>query len=284
MKDTKFSTNLPDFAVCPKAIAIDIDGTLLDSRSRLSPRNAHALRKCLTAGIPVIIATSRPARSVRRLLGEAIMNVCSLIMQNGAIGIGRAPLSGRITEVIDRPALLGILDAALKMEPGLRVTLELEGEAFGTNHPREAESLWDINSATPEMQLTLEEALGFQPTKIAMSNHQGGLGHITEMINTRFGDKAAVVGEAGRAFINITAKNASKSNTLKRLLASRNITLENVVAIGDDLPDYDLLAACGTAIAMGNAVPEIKAITRYCTASNDENGVALVLEKILANL
>ncbi|GAJ03681.1 unnamed protein product, partial [marine sediment metagenome] len=59
------------------------------------------------------------------------------------------------------------------------------------------------------------------------------------------------------------------------------ISMDDLVAIGDDIPDLELLTACGIPIAVANAVPEIKAVAKYQTASNDEDGVAIVLEKIL---
>ncbi len=281
MKHNENRINLPEFKNRPDAVALDIDGTLLDSKSQLSQRNAHAVINCIARGIPVIIATSRPARSVRRLLGLQIMNACSLVMQNGAIGIGRPPFSGNIKEIIPRKILLEVIAAAQEIEPQIRITLELEGETFGTNNPRDQVSLWEHNSATPDMQLTLEEALKGDSTKIAIGGLERDITHVADMILKRYGDYLSVVREAGKTFFNITSKTATKSNTLRRLLQSRNITLENVVALGDDLPDYDMLSNCGIPITMGNAVPEIKAICKYITATNNEDGVAVVLDKIL---
>lgn len=281
MKETDSTIILPDFQQRPDAIALDIDGTLLDSKSQLSRRNRAAIEKCLQKGIPIIIATSRPLRSVRRLLGQEIMNACSLVMQNGAIGIGRAPLSGQTKEPIPQNILPDFFINVFQMEPQLRVTIEIDGESFGTNHPRDPEKLWEINSATPDMQLTLEEALKETPTKIAIGLLDKEITHVAMMIIKKFGEALSVVGEGRKTFFNITAKAATKSNTLLRLLQSRNLTLENVVALGDDLPDFDMLSSCGIPIAMGNAVPEIKAICKYHTASHNEDGVALALEKML---
>jgi Cof subfamily protein (haloacid dehalogenase superfamily) len=281
MRDDSDRVNLPDFSQPPDAVALDIDGTLLDSQSHLSARNSAAIEKCLTAGLPVIIATSRPMRAVRRLLGTYIANTCSLVMQNGVIGLGRPPLSGNIKEVIPPKIARELVAGVLKMEPGIRITAELEGESFGTNHPRGAASLWETNSATPEMQLTLEQVMKSTPGKFALGGLDRDISHIATMIRQRFGDTLIVVEEATRTFLNVTLITATKSNTLRRLLQSKNILLANTLAIGDDLPDHDMLSACGFAVAMGNAVPEIKGICKYQTLSNNEDGVAVVLEKIL---
>jgi Cof subfamily protein (haloacid dehalogenase superfamily) len=271
---------LPSFSKHPDAIAIDIDGTLLDSRSKLSARNAAAIKKCVAAGIPVVIATSRTERSVRRLLSEQIVSSCSLVMQNGSLAIGRPPLSGRIMEKIPQEIIFDLITAVLDMEPKIRITAEIEGFEFGTNNPHEPARLWEVNSATPDMQLPLEEALKKNPAKFAFGGLERDISHVAAMISSRWGNILSVVGEAGKTFLNVTCKSATKSNALRRLLASQDLTLENVVALGDDLPDYDMLSVCGIPIAMGNAVPEIKAICKYHTTTNDENGVAVVLEAI----
>jgi len=274
------TVKLPAFSHPPGAIALDIDGTLLDSQSQLSPRNSKSVMNCLACGIPVIIATSRPARAVRRLLGMEIMERCSLVMQNGAIGISAPPLSGKIKETIPPAVLDALVHALLETEPALRLTAELEGYEFGANYPHDPASLWERNSATPGMQLSLEQALKKDVTKIAA----GGLGRditdIAAKVAECFKDTLSVIVGDG-VLMNITLKTATKSGTIRRLLQSQNISLVDVVAIGDDLPDYDMLAACGFAVAMGNAVPEVKAVCKYSTLSNDEDGVAVVLEIIL---
>ena len=71
---------------------------------------------------------------------------------------------------------------------------------------------------------------------------------------------------------------------MRKLLASRNISLDSVLAFGDDTPDIGMLAACGIAVAMDNATPEVKVVADYCTASNDDDGVAIVLEKMLEEI
>jgi Cof subfamily protein (haloacid dehalogenase superfamily) len=275
---------LPDFKQCPpKAIALDIDGTLIDSKLQLSARNNQAVMDCVASGLPVIIATSRTERSVRRLLGEEIVNGCSLVMQNGSLGIGRPPLSGSFKEKIPQKIVYDLVAAVLEMEPKIRITAEIEGFEFGTNSPLEPARLWEVNSATPDMQLSLEEALEKSPAKFAFGGLDRDISHVADMITEHWGDVLSVIGEAKKTFLNVTIKSATKSHALRRLLKSKNMTLENVVALGDDLPDYDMLSACGISIAIGNAVPEIKAICKYQTAAVTEDGVAVVLEKILEN-
>lgn len=281
MKQNKTAVNLPTLRHPPDAIAIDLDGTLLNNESTLSERNFKALEKCLAGGIPVVIATSRPARSVRRLVGTEIMSRCSLVLQNGAIGIGNPPLSGHIKEKIATELARDIITTISEIEPEIRITIELEGYGFGTNHPRNPDELWEVNSATPDMQLSLEKALTDEPTKIAAGGLNRKISHIANAISKRFGNDISVVPSNEMTFLNITSKTATKQDTLRRLLDSQNTSLDNVIAFGDDVPDIDMLSACGISIAVANAVPEVKEVADYCTASNDDDGVAIVLERII---
>jgi len=272
---------LPEFTRPPDAVAVDLDGTLFDSNICLSTRSREALEKCTKRGIPIIIATSRPARSVRRYCGEVFINGCSRILQNGAIAYGAPPLSGTYKESITTELAECIIDLILEMEPEMRITVELEGYEFGTNLPREPASLWEINSATPDMQLPLEAALKSTPTKIATGGLSRDISHVTAALIENFGDDISAVPANENTFLNITSKKATKPNALRKLLGSQRERLENVVAFGDDYPDLDMLKTCGISIAVANAIPEVKSAARYLTASNDDDGVAVVLEKML---
>lgn len=281
MKQQPNNVRLPVLRRPPDAIAIDLDGTLLNSQTQISERNRLAINKCLERDIPIVLATSRPARLLRRILGTELMNGCSLVLQNGAIGIGAPPLSGRIKEIIPNELARDVITIILEMEQAMRITIELEGYSFGTNHPREPDELWKINSATPDMQLTLEAAMVEEITKIAAGGLGRDLAHVANAISQRYGNDISVVPANDMTFLNITSKTATKSDTVRRLLESQHISFDNVIAFGDDVPDVDMLSECGIPIAVANAVLEVKAVTNYCTTSNDEDGVALALETIL---
>ena len=81
--------NIPKFTKLPGAIAIDLDGTLLNSHTQLSERNWMALEKCIKRGIPIIIATSRPARIFNRIFPQDLAARCSFILMNGALAVGK---------------------------------------------------------------------------------------------------------------------------------------------------------------------------------------------------
>jgi Cof subfamily protein (haloacid dehalogenase superfamily) len=276
--------DLPDFKNPPKAIAVDLDGTLLNSKTELSARNHKALEKCISAGIPVIIATSRPARIFNRIFPWDLAAACSLIIMNGAIAIGKGPLSGYFKEDFPEGIVQNIIDNAMKSSPGVRITIELDGYDFGINwfNILDRNVLWQRNSATIDMVLTIEEALKRQPSKIAL----GGAGidflELAETLRAASGSSLSIVPSLiGNPMLNITSAQATKSIALRKLLDPAGIALDAVLAFGDDYPDIGMLRDCGIPVAMANAFPEVKEVCPYLTSSNDEDGVAQVLEKFV---
>ncbi len=274
--------NLPEFEKIPDAIAIDLDGTLLNGQTQLSYRNRQAIEKCTGYGIPIIIATSRPARSINRFLGNRITSICSIVMMNGAIAVGNPPLSGYHREIIPEETAREIISLALSIESEIAITIELDGYKFGANWTASPESLWLRNSATAEMVVSVEEALVLQPSKIAL----GGIGtrmlDMAQELKRWFRNSISVVHSFTETpLLMVTTVQATKPAALKKLLSLRSISMDDVVAIGDDIPDIEMLLECGIPVAMANSLPKVKAICRYETASNDNDGVAVVLEKML---
>ena len=273
---------LPEFERLPGAIALDLDGTLLNSHTELSVRNRQAIEKCIAMEIPVVIATSRPARIFNRIFPGDLADGCSLVIMNGAIARGNPPLSGYFKEILPEEVARDIIALALKINPGIRITLELDGYEFGANWKADPATLWQRNSATPDMVLSVEEALMRKPCKIAL----GGLGtdilKLADKLTDILGGAISVVPALiSNPILNITSLQASKPSALRKLLSPRGISLKEVIAFGDDLPDIGMLKECGISVAMANAFPEVKNVCTSHTASNDEDGVAVTLEEML---
>ena len=178
--------NLPKFVKLPGAIAIDLDGTLLNSHTQLSERNRIALEKCMRYGIPIVIATSRSERGIRRVIGDDLADACSLVMANGAIGKGRVPLSGFVRETIPAGVATNIVEFTLKTEPAVRIVVEIDGFDFGCNMQDTPEKLWELNLATPDMVMSVSEAIAKNPTKITVNGFGRDLYATVNKINEHF--------------------------------------------------------------------------------------------------
>lgn len=275
--------NLPDFSErAPKAVALDLDGTALNSQSRMSRRTAHAVLDLVDLEIPVVIATARPERVVPVLVGPEIAARTSLAQMGGAAATGRHPLSGEVWRPIDPEQAKLTWEIVAASDAAPRMTMEVDGRRFAVNHDSGVDELWAFNTATPDMLMNVEEALEAGPAKVSVN----GLGEdlspvIKQLRNELDGTRTVVVPAVDNSFINIDSIYATKSGAVLDLITSCGIDLEDVVSFGDDLPDTDLMLNTGWPVAVENAIDPVKDAARFLTASNDEDGVAIVLEMLI---
>ncbi|MBT3554715.1 MAG: HAD hydrolase family protein [Chloroflexi bacterium] len=275
--------NLPDFSSeIPKAVAMDLDETTLNSNTRLDERTRTALHAVQAVGIPMIIATSRPERVLPTLVGEDILEITSIVQMNGTIAQGKAGLTGSLKCEMSLGDAQVCWRLVNEQTPWARMTLEIDGDQFAVNHDDDINELWAFNMATPTMVVSFEEALRLGPVKISINGLNQNLENLVNMLQSELSTETDVIRAARVQFLNIVPTQASKSGAVADLLESANIPLTDVLSFGDDFVDIDLIRDCGWSVAVANAIPEIKSLAKYETASNDDHGVAIVLEKLVA--
>jgi Cof subfamily protein (haloacid dehalogenase superfamily) len=277
--------NLPDFsAATPKAVALDLDETTLNSQARLADRTRDALHAVHEIGLPLIIATSRPARVLPKLVGDDILEITSLVQMNGTIATGRAGLVGSVKRHMDMEDARTCWNLTNKQAPWARMTVETDGIVFAVNHHDNVDELWAFNTATPTMLVSFEEALRIGPAKISINGLDASVEELAIILEDQLSDRTKVFRAGGAQFLNMVPRSASKSGAIAELLDAAGIALNDVLSFGDDYVDIDLIRDCGWSVAVDNAIPEIKAAAKYSTASNDEHGVAIVLEQLISAL
>ena len=275
--------NLPDFTTeMPLAVALDLDETTLGSNSRLADRTRRALHAVHDTGLPMVIATSRPERVLSVLVGDDILQMTSLVQMNGTIATGRAGLTGSFRFPINSTDARLCWTIANEMTPQARMTMEIDGTRFAVNHDDDINSLWAFNNASPTMVVPIEEAMRIGPAKVSINGLDNDLEELAKTLENRLSKHTVVFRAANAQFLNIVPRNATKSRAVAVLLNTAGISLDDVLAFGDDYVDIDLIRDCGWSVAVNNAVPEIKSLARYGTASNDNHGVAIVLERLVA--
>lgn len=276
---------LPDFATeTPLAVALDLDETTLGSNSRLTGRTRRALHSVRAAGLPIIIATSRPERVLPVLVGDDIVQITSLVQMNGTVATGRAGLTGSFRWPIDPADARLCWAIANEMTPQARMAMEIDGTRFAVNHDDEVNSLWAFSNASPTMIVPIEEAMRTGPAKVSVNGLDNDLEELAKTLENRLSENTVVFRAANAQFLDVVPRQATKSRAVAALLGAANISLDDVLAFGDDYVDIDLMRDCGWSVAVDNAVPEVKSLARYGTASNDDHGVAIVLERLVAAL
>jgi len=276
-----------------RLLAIDIDGTLLDSRGHLPDEHRAALEEAVAAGVEVALVTGRTfhfARPVANLLPIPL----TLIVNNGAL-VKRTDGTTEIRNVLPRDIARRILGGTLAYEDSVALVFDREPgndarqivfERMDWSHPQRR-GYYEKNKAfIAPVATPLAEALTEDPVQVMFNGSVGPMralaAALTAMADApRF--SVAVTEYEARDFslVDVNAGDCSKGTTLARLAAARGFGPEAVMAVGDNLNDVAMLDYAGTAVVMGNAADALKGRGYELTASNDEGGLAAAVRKYL---
>lgn len=275
-----------------RLIAVDIDGTLLNSQFHISERDLDALRVANRDGIEVILVTGRRhtfALPIAQQLGFDLW----LISSNGAV-----------TRSLQGEAFHRDLLPALTCRDLCRVMQEFRGNTVVTFDKESKGALvlermdelsgsirhWlEKNLQYIEFVVPIEDALVNDPVQAMfcgpISRMQAAM-HCLESDGIK--DKITVVRTEYPArdlcIVDVLNRDCSKGHALKRWADYREIPREQVMAIGDNFNDLEMLAFAGQPFIMGNASEELKSRGWPVTLCNDENGVAAAIEQVLAKV
>ncbi|MGA4947425.1 Cof-type HAD-IIB family hydrolase [Streptomyces lydicamycinicus] len=292
----------PETAVTPRLIATDLDGTLLHDDKTVSDRTIAALAAAERAGLEVFFVTGRPARWMG-VVSDHVHGHGLAICANGAAVVD-LHRGGRIVEVspLERTTARQVVDALRSAAPGTSFAVERTG---GIHYePQYPPLLLDPAAvvAPAEKLLADDFVPPLGPEDTEPDGPGGGAGpafpdqpvikllaHHPELdpdaflalAHTAAGDLATFTRSSPTALLEISGPGVSKAGTLARCCAERGIAPEEVVAFGDMPNDIAMLSWAGTSYAMANAHPDVLAATTRRTASNNDDGVAAVIERIL---
>ncbi|MGP3969847.1 Cof-type HAD-IIB family hydrolase [Streptomyces sp. 6N223] len=267
----------------PRLIATDLDGTLLHDDKTVSDRTVAALAAAEEAGIEVIFVTGRPARWMD-VVSEHVHGHGLAICGNGAAVVD-LHRGNELVEVraLDRAAGLAIVRSLRLAAPGVSFAVErTDAFRFEPRYPRLHDQRGQPSEVAEAEKLLGAEA-GTTPVLKLLAHHttldpDGFLALAREVA----GGHGEFTRSSPSALLEISGRGVSKASTLARRCARRGIRREEVVAFGDMPNDLEMLGWAGTAYAMANAHPDVLAATPRHAASNDEDGVALVIEELLA--
>lgn len=269
-----------------KLLALDIDGTLLDSRGQLPAANITALEQAAARGVRLVVVTGRSFHFALPAV-ERLPEPLTLIVYNGAIARTRSgtTLLRRLLPAADARSVLGAAagwrDSALLQfdRPGRG---QLIYDRLDWTHPNRAR-FREKNLALIEEVPALEEALTEDPIQIAFN---GSVATMRALLAT-LGAHADIVRlsmsvteypHRDFSLVDVCAADTTKGATLARLAAAFGIGRDEVMAIGDNFNDREMLAWAGTAVVMGNAADELKRGFEV-TGTNDQGGVAMAIER-----
>jgi Cof subfamily protein (haloacid dehalogenase superfamily) len=269
--------------VTPRLIATDLDGTIVRSDGKISDRTREALGAAEAAGLVVVFVTGRPPRWMKEVAeqtGHAGVAICA----NGALVfdlhtetlVREHPMQPEDAMHLVREMRAALPDIVFAVERGLQFAHE---PAYV---PR-VELPPDVTVAE------MEELLSVPVVKVLARHTTMGPAEMIKVAQEVIGDLASLVevtfgATAGGldGLLEISAAGVTKGFALEHLAAEHGLGAADVIAFGDMPNDLPMLAWAGHAVAVANAHPDVLAIADEVTESNDDDGVALVIERILA--
>jgi HAD superfamily hydrolase (TIGR01484 family) len=259
----------------PRLVATDLDGTLLRSDGSASPRTVAAVRAVEAAGIAFVVATARPPRWMHELLpvvGERGIAICS----NGAFVYDVARRSVTAEQTIARDVLLEVVADLRREIPDIAFAVETTAgygreAAYSSQHPEPDEL------AIGE----LADLIDPLPGKLLARSADLDGDRFVDSVARVIGERAIVAFSGSAGLAEISAAGVTKAAVLAEWCDDLGIAASDVWAFGDMPNDLPMLAFAGRAFAVANAHPDVLAAADSVCGSNDDDGVAEVLEQIV---
>ncbi|MFJ5530398.1 HAD hydrolase family protein [Streptomyces sp. NPDC093261] len=277
----------PASTVPPRLIATDLDGTLLRDDKSVSERTVAALAAAEEAGIDVFFVTGRPARWMD-VVSDHVHGHGLAICGNGAavVDLHGAPGTHRFVKVREL-ARENALDAVRLLRDSAPGTVYAVEQTYGFHqepaYPKLHMEIPDL--LAPAEELLAPDAPGAREPVLKILAYHPELDPDAFLTLARLavGDRATITRSSPSALLEISGPGVSKASTLALCCAERGISHEEVVAFGDMPNDVEMLTWAGRSYAMGNAHPDVVAAASGRTVANNDDGVAVIIEQILAD-
>lgn len=268
-----------------KLVATDIDGTLLDSAGRVSPRTRAALRAAEASGLVVAFVTGRPPRWLDDLI-EQTGHLGVAVSANGAVLYDLSDETLITTHTLDPAVMLDVADALRREFRDVAFAVEF-GRGFaaepGYIHDWAVNPRFDRRGATlPEPRTGPLHAIAGEPAVKLLAKDRGVDPDIFLAAATALvGDRATITHSSSFGLLELSAPGITKATGLADLAQRHGVTQQEVAAIGDMPNDIPMLQWAGRSIAVANAHPSVKEAADEVTISNDEDAVAILIESLL---
>lgn len=275
-------TSLGRITVSIKLVVLDIDGTIAGAANQVNPEVVETIQRVQAQGIAVALATGRMFQSALRF-HEQIQSPLPLIAYNGALT--QCPRSREVFRQWPLPPAiaLGILEHFER--PGLREQLEVhcyhddrlfvreitpETECYMARSGAKAEAIGDLRPIIERGTVKL----------LAISPHTDLIQALIQELRQQYAPQDVHLTQSTEIYFEITHPQANKGLAVQHLAEDiLGLQAENVLAIGDNFNDIEMIKYAGIGVAMGNAPAPIQAIADWVTDDVEADGVKQALEK-----
>jgi Cof subfamily protein (haloacid dehalogenase superfamily) len=259
-----------------KLVAIDLDGTLLNSSKQVSAQTVQALRCLPHSNVKVVIASARPPRSVRHIYKALGLDTLQ-INYNGALIWDE--VHGRT--VFHRPMSGGMVREIITAARGLFPEILVSCEILDRWYTDRADQTYTTETGRmfkPDVICDVDEFCDGPITKLMLLGEPRLVRRLAPILSDQFGGMVTVL-HADDDLLQIMDKRVGKAVALKKVAATYGIDSDEIMAIGDAPNDVGMLQLAGVAIAMDNAHPLVKKVADWIAPSNDDHGVHAALKR-----
>lgn len=263
-----------------KLIALDIDGTLINSKGVITPKTKKSLLSAQEKGHKLVIITGRAHTGALKYAKELEFDKFD--------GLVSSFNGGKITNfktgelIVDHTLDINLAKQILKEIDDLGASYIIYKDEFAISNRKNAHFLdfaCGVNSLTKKVVSDLTDSLDFAPNKIIMSMPQSEIDPIAQKLHAKFNGLAELT-YSRKFYYEIMPLNVSKGRALLEIANHYGIDRKDIIAFGDQDNDIEMLTEAGVGVAMKNATTRLLEVADFVAGSNDEDGIAKFLEKI----
>jgi Cof subfamily protein (haloacid dehalogenase superfamily) len=260
-------------------IATDLDGTLLGAQGRISPRSVAALQAARQAGMYVVFATGRPQFMVEAMLPIVGDSLTHGIVNNGSVVCSFPDSVVLRSTRFDIDRAVAVVHLLRGFDQGYRFALATD---VGFAHqPGFAERMPAPTGTPPTDDVLIAAAGATEAIKLMVFHETYGAHELLALLPTVL-DGGLAVSHMGADCVEVGPTGINKATGLAFLCEHLGVDAADVIAFGDEFNDHEMMLWAGHSVAVANAHPATRDLADEVTVSNLDDGVALVIERLLA--
>lgn len=262
-------------------LVLDIDGTLTNSKKEISTNTLEAIRKIQERGHKVVLASGRPTPGIVQLAKQLSLSEYNgyILSYNGAKIINCNTNEVIYQKTLPKEMIKDLYEAAIQNNVGI-ISYEDDTIIAGTPIDEFMEKEAKINNIPIKRVDNFSEYITFDVNKCLMTGPGDHLAQVEQIMKQKFGHILNIY-RSEPFFLEIMPKDIDKAYSLSKLLEHLGLSKDQMISCGDGYNDLSMIQYAGMGVAMANAQEIVKNAADYITLSNDEDGVAHVINEFM---
>ena len=257
-----------------RLVFIDLDGTLLSSSHEILGTSENAIRQLISKNIHVVVTTGRSFSGMQEAVKSLPFSLPSPVsVHNGALILDKQKVARKL--LLKKDSIVDLVSKARQLK--LHIGFQTDFETYLEEAMGRFEWIYKLHGIDPVIVEDLLE-LEIDLVKVSFYGDEDDVSSLLAHFDEGGKSEEVSLFRSGLYFADATAKQATKLHAAKWISKTLNLTSENVLAIGDQANDVEMLKWAEVGVAMGNAEDHVKKIANFVTRSNDDDGIYFALK------